>query len=553
MATNNFDPTKYGATPFNPSEHGAIPISETSTQETTAQQLTNLGAKIMRPGAEMTVGAVKGALSTLATVPIATKNLYGGRLGILSAAQDVKSYQSQAELAKATTQLIKTARTISNREQRDALLDMVEKNMETLSLTSGAMQKGESEKANLASVERPEWLKPQTTAEKIGFTAERIGEFFAGSKDIKTVGDKLNKLFPISSSAPRFKNVVNTAARILSKSGVEGLNSFLVKEAQTQNIQEAKRAGLTTAAVSAPFKLLGEVVPQATTALSSRLKESAKEQYIKALKPIGKQDKALAESIVPDLLKKRIRILSTAGSTDKVAAESQKIGEQISDAYSKLPEGTRFNIAPTIKILDDEMQKILSSNGTILDPAKAKIIGGIQLRLLRAAEDGSLLPEDIRKIQQVSSSFILKGGNYFTASNTDKALSEIEKVSYGSVMDEFSKQLPSISKLNHLYHIYESLETLLNKMSGKSVPPVKQVAQDIGAATLSMVGGGGVKDVAVAVTGWRILSTLIKSPAWQTTSAVTKQILAENIVKGNWKFISDFIPKLVAPTTTGIK
>lgn len=532
-------------------EFAKVYQTKTPATESTAQQLTNIGAKLMRPGAEVAMGGIKGVGSTLATVPIAAKNLYGAKVGLKSAAQDTKSYESQAALAKITTQLIKTARTVTDQTQKDALLDMIEKNMETLSMTETAMQKGESEIASLTSTERPEWLKPQTALERVGFTAEKIGEYFIGAKDIKTIGGKLDKLFPISAKTAGFKNVVNTAARVLSKSGVEGLNSFLVKEAQTQNLGESKRAGLTTAAFSVPFKLLGEALPQVQNSISEKLKKSAEEQYTKAFRATGKQDKALAESIVPDLLKKRIKILSVASSNDKAAAESQKIGEQISDAYAKLSPETRFNIAPTMKILDSEMGKVLSSNGTVLDPSKARIIGGIQLRLLRATTDGSLSPEDIRKIQQVSSGLILKGGGYFTASTADKAVSEIEKVSYRSIMDEFSKQLPNLGKLNHQYHIYESLEALTNKLSGKSVSPIKQTAQDIGAAALSTLGGGGVKDVAAAVTGWRILSNLIKSPLWQTTSAVNKQIIAENMVKGNWQFISEFIPKLGGTIATG--
>lgn len=94
---------------------------------------------------------------------------------------------------------------------------------------------------------------PQNTAEQVGFTAEKIGEFFVPAAKAAKLEGVVNIL------ASGIKSpLLASAARVGSKAAIQGLSAGLVTGAQTADLKKTGTATLTGAAVRGAMGVVGE-------------------------------------------------------------------------------------------------------------------------------------------------------------------------------------------------------------------------------------------------------------------------------------------------------
>lgn len=337
--------------------------------------------------------------------------------------------------------------------------------------------------------------------------------------------------------------LASTAQGGLANAAVAGVGSLL----ETMDPAEAaKSAALGGAA--------GKLAPLATK-WGGKLMGSAVNQYEKALHPTTRAAKVDTARIVPELLKRRISG-SLEDLTEMGTAKSNEFGQKIASAYSKSPK-----TVDATQIADD-LERLKtpfigkSSQGApvVMDDAAVGRIDEIQSKL---REFGSALPpEELWKYRQVLDR-VVKASGGFTKELSKESAAEISRGARQAVQKELSKAVPNVQKLNAEYHLWESLqdiatETGIRKTGQQGLPGM--LARGAGAVTGGAVGamvGGPYAGVAGTVAGAQAtkkVADLMATPAWRTTSAVTKARVADFLRRGDVQSALGFLTRAVTAT-----
>lgn len=493
----------------------------------------------LKEAAQPFIGAAKGVASTLFTVPqsiarvtdAVTKALEGGHLD-----------ESMANLANVTTALIHKANTLPDTDPRKkSLMDLAEQNVKQLDMLRGDQATRDQKSSSLN--EKPQALQPTTTGQKIGYGAEKVGEFLTPGGAI-TKGEKaIQASTEVAAKAGKITPLVQKTLNVVGGAGLEGLGAGTVNEAQTGNTSDSLKTGATAAVLSVPFKIFGQLKEP----LANAIQKSAEKKSAQALGATTKADKQLSDKIIPELLKRRVTFATRSGLMQKAQSSIEDVGGQLEDAYAALPPDTKVDIAPVIKRLEDFKDKFVTTGAggqrVIVDSAGYKAAHELQSTIIQLAQDPQKLLtnsdvslDSLREARQILDSSIAKTGKSFALGARDSATLAAQKSGANAIRNELAQEFPAIAKINKEYNFWKNVETVvgntIQRTKSQATPLGETIAEGAGAVA-GAAKGGGLGNIVLGATGYKLLKSVVTSPGWRQTSAVIRSRLADSLMKGN--------------------
>lgn len=382
---------------------------------------------------------------------------------------------------------------------------------------------GEPIGAETFGAAREAFTTPENTAQRVGFGAEQIGEFFT----------------PVGAAGK-----VKTAAEIAKAGG-------LTRAQGGSNTAAGVSAALTAAIPGAAALKRGSEVAR-------RGAEKTVAQALGATKEWAKDE---AASLAPEMLERGVKgsreaMLATAteqvGKVGRQIGAEQQAAAEAGEAISGL--AVRRSLAKArdgLMVATAEGQKvpIEGAQGVVkrLDKLDAFVEGlGDEISVDKAA-----------KIKTAWDRIVSKAGLYNQkagASATDNASAWAVREAASSFRDLLAKASPTLDDLNQEYAFWKGLRGVLTETQRRTQAQGGGLVSGITGATGAGAGfasGADMSDrVQNAVLGGlagRQLVRVMQSPAWRTrVSAPMKQKLAEALASGNAERISTAVGRIVA-------
>lgn len=365
----------------------------------------------------------------------------------------------------------------------------------------------------------PPELEPSNTAQRVGFTAEQVGEFFTPAG--------------IASKAKALKTAVD-----IGKSGL---------------LTMAQSGSPTTAATSMGITA---AVPGAGAAVRAgkALKEGAKKTVVQALAPTKEWAKVEAARIAPQMLERGIKgsreaMLSQAGG------QTAALGQQIDDAVQAASaQGVTVAGQMVIGAIKQAKQSL-----TVPSSTGAQVpIEGTQaaVRTLNRLEEfvdslGPDIPiERANQIKKAWQKIVSKAGFYgpkASSSATDNAKAWATREAEKAMRTQIAAESPQLAALNQEFAFWKGLKDVLTatemRKQGHGAGLTATIGGIAGASTGYAQGDSPLGIVGQMLAGGiagRQVIALMQSPQWRTmVSAPLKDKLADALLSGKAKMIED--------------
>lgn len=290
-----------------------------------------------------------------------------------------------------------------------------------------------------------------------------------------------------------------------------------------------------------------------TISAEDALRQSAQKNIENILNPTKQINKNITAKIAPRLAEESPFAFTRSGYLEKLQKPKTQFGEAIEGAYQALPKGTTGSTSPISEGIEELQRKLLvpvsgASDEVIRtapvqqvldvgqaivsesDRAKFNALEKIKADILAISDQsGEAEVGSLKKLQRA----LGKKGKFFT--DSDAALSEARKSSYGVIKDELAKQFPDIDVLNKEFSFWKNasdvLEQTIERKTGQGIPLGEKLSTAAGVAG-GLAGGG----VGTAIQGGlllRYLNRAVNSTAWNSASAILKTRLANALSKGD--------------------
>lgn len=364
---------------------------------------------------------------------------------------------------------------------------------------------------------------PENTAQRIGFGAEQVGEFFV----------------PIA-------GVAGKAARAadIAKSGV-------LTMAQGGSPAAAGTSAALTAATPALVKAGGK----AASAISGRLGRSAEKTMTQALGATKEWAKVEASKLAPQMLDRGVRG-SRAAMLKQAKAVTAEVGDRLDDAYRAAAEAgdavSGTEIRGAIQIARDAL-KVKSADGArVAVPGTERAVQKFDELDEFVRTLGDDIPVDKAAfIKRTWDRLVSKAGLFgpkATASATDNADAYAIREASGAFRELLNRN-PSIESLNKELSFWTGLKTVLKETEKRTQSQRGGLTDAIrgtgGAVAGAMVGGPVGAGVGQLAT--QQLSKALNSPWFKTTAAGPfKQALANALASGNAERINRAAARMAA-------
>jgi len=356
----------------------------------------------------------------------------------------------------------------------------------------------------------PPEIVPNNNAQRVGFTAEQVGEFF----------------------------VPTTAATTLGKALLEVGKSGVLTRAQTGNDAAAALSMGLTAAVPGVGGL---------TKWADNLKGSAEKTMAQALGATKEIHKSTAAKIAPEMLRRGV-----GGSRPQMLAQAEaglaKVGPQIAAAEQAAVKAGKMIPANTVR---GELQ--FAKEGFMVPTAEGVMVAvpgseAVIKRLDRMDQFVSSLGESIpfdkaNQIKRAWDRIVSKSGLYgpkATASATDNAAAWATREGASAFRKLLNEASPDLAALNKEYAFWKGLKDVVGAtvertqaQSGGLVSGIGGVTgAAAGLASGDSLGDSLTKALAYGVAGRQVIQ-LLQSPTWRTkVSAQLKFKLSEALASG---------------------
>lgn len=387
------------------------------------------------------------------------------------------------------------------------------------------------------------YFKPQNAGQYLGYGTEQLLEFFVPAGKVSKGTKAVQGLTAASKFSPLLKSGVNLAA----KAALEGTAAAGVTAAQQGKIDK-------NVAVNALLGAGGEVAGKGLSALgktlSPTLKSSALKSYTKALNPTTKENKAITQRIVPELIDRGTIGLSRQGLLNSVAKRVDKANKEMDMVLEGIPKDTPVNLAKVIDELENAKQSFLvkGANGEMIaaDPQAIQHIEGFQKIISDIGVDSAPY-ESVRKLRQIWDKSIADSKGFYGKTLTEGSLLDAKKEAADALRKELAQEFPDMDKVNKEFSFWANAQKVLGdtieRTQGHQRPLTETIRRGAGAVIGGTIGGGaGALIGDIALGG---LTKLVDSTAWRTLSAIQKNKIAELLATGETKQAIDLIIRIL--------
>lgn len=395
--------------------------------------------------------------------------------------------------------------------------------------------------------EKPQFLQPNNTAQKVGFGAEQLGEFFLPGG----VLGKGAKGIEAATEASKLPQVAKYGLDLLGKSGLEATGMAGVTAAQGGTGKEVAQNALLGAG--------GAVAGEGLNALGKKvapwLKGSAEKDFAQVLNPTTKENKAKAASIIPGLIENKTTAFTQQGLAKKIGTKLDTAGANMDAVLAGIPDNAPVNINNVIAKLEDAkfsfMVKGANGKMVIADPAAVKHIQGFQ-DILKEVGGTDAPFASVRKLRQIWDKGIAQAKGFYGKTLTEGSLIDAQKEAASALREELVKGRPDLERVNKDYHFWAKAQKVIGDTVERTQSQAKPLGQRIlGAA--GTAGGFATGGLGGAVAGNAVMNSLgklVNSTGWKTISALQKTNLASLIGSGKNSQALSLITKLLGSANT---
>jgi hypothetical protein len=400
----------------------------------------------------------------------------------------------------------------------------------------------------VAAQKRPQDLiKPETT-----FTDRFLGGLAQNANVLSEIGHETKNLAVglVKSGAAVGNALVNPveAARLISgakqaydnasktdiAAGVAGFDQARFNEniAKGEDDRATVNALFPVASAILPSKL-AELLPKSAGAsrIAGGLQRSAETQYARAMAPTKEAMKVKAARVVPTLLEEGEVALTKKGLEAKASSRVAQFGQELEQAYSKLPANSKVSTAPILDALDTYAKDNFMVKGVPTVPEGINAVKKVRSVVEAFGKDMSV--SDARRLRQQWDNIVAES-NGFTRDLKEATLTNIRKEGADSIREELAKAHPDIAEINKKYSLWKNVETVMAETNKRTVGQGTRMGELVfGSGGLAAGATGGAGTAALGAGAAVLVRKAVTSTAWNTTSAVVKSRLADAIASGN--------------------
>lgn len=417
-------------------------------------------------------------------------------------------------------------------------------------------------------IERPDvqaaMQPPQTTAGRVGFGAEQLGEF----------------LYPVGRLS-RAMQGASLPARI----GAEGAAVGAVSAAQGGDPVSGAVTGAAGPIVGRAMQT--PIVQRAAGAI----RESAEQRIAQALGATKERFKAVAERLAPQMLDRGVpgRLgASRSGLLDQAKSQASAYGRAIDDALTNAADEP-INTGLIVQALDD-------AKAAFQVPRRMTVQDAVQQGLTERARDvGNGMVEvsvvvDARPIQQLEQlqatlsqlgpqatvgqvvairrvwdDVVARAGGFAQRSNAgfgvplaEQTEAWAKKEATTAIRRVLSEAQPDLAALNTEFAFWKNLQDVLTATH-------KRTQAQSGGLTRTILGGAGatagamtgdntsdrMQNMVIGGLAGRQLMQVVQSPRWKFVSANVRNVLADALASGNANYVSAAIARATAAVNSG--
>jgi hypothetical protein len=369
---------------------------------------------------------------------------------------------------------------------------------------------------------RPPELNPSNTAQRAGYTAEQVGEFFV----------------PVGAPAKFVK-----AAQV-AKSGLIG------------TAQGGPAAGATSAALTA-------VIPGGGAAkrAAGALEQSAEKSVAQALGATKEWAKSDAAKLAPEMLQRGVKG-SRAAMLEQAKAASAEAGRKLGAAYEAAGAAGKTISGQVIR---GELQ--LAKDGLMIPAANGRMIpiegaAGVVKKLDKLENFVAQMGDDIpvhhaSKVKTAWDRIVAKAGLYgpkAAANATDSEAAWAIREGAGAFRTLLKEASPDIAALSKEYAFWTSLKKVLTatelRTQAQSGGLGQAITTTVGAGTGFASGsdlGDSLTKAFVGAAAGRQFVKLVQSPYWRTViSGPLKQQMADALGSGSASRATSVVSRMMA-------
>lgn len=319
---------------------------------------------------------------------------------------------------------------------------------------------------------------------------------------------------------------------------------FEVPQTSEEAAKEITKQGVIQGGVQA--------VTEGLPMLAGPLKSAAVKQYTKALRPLGAENKTIAQEAVPEMIQRGIH-----GSTEQMEEQAGKqiagLRPQVNQAYAAVPQGATAAQSPvtnTLKSLEGMKGKYVV-DGQVVNPQAVNAINGVQDIIEKHAN--GISPQSLRKIKQIFDEAVSEAGGYTNADLTTNYSLKAQRESANQIRSMLHKAGPDAAAADKEISFWLDVNQLARAKNltstGQEGGLLKtfrpMAAASAGALGLTHSTEGGLAAATSTYVATR-LAEAMRTPAWRTASAVAKDRLANALTSGDTRLAIASLARLGA-------
>ena len=423
---------------------------------------------------DLAIGAVKGAGETLATP--------GKKIGEIAETIGARKIATASEkgikeLSGQIQAMFQQLESLSKDDPgRDILLENIRGTNEAIAKIGGQTLQAEQD-IGKQTEEQFEFLKPEGTAQKIGFGAEKLAEFIAPGKYIIAAnkvantaveGTKLvsgaRKTIAAAKAAgeaiPLSARLVSGGAE-LTKIGLhtipEAVSAYGVSMAQGATHEEALDNAKWAAAIVGGIGLAGKGAETA----GNLFKKAARRLYQSALKPSTATGAPAAKDLVETGLNEAIFL--TGGGVERTAAKIDDLETALGNAITKAGKKGAFVETATLKPYIDDAKNILGETVDVKGSRQAKNIIDTMYRNF-VKKYGKKVPIELAQELKTNTYQVLKNSYGELANATKEGMKQLTRGLKEGIVDA----APIVGDINVRLRSLYQFDEALGKAAGRA-------------------------------------------------------------------------------------
>jgi hypothetical protein len=297
-----------------------------------------------------------------------------------------------------------------------------------------------------------------------------------------------------------------------------------------QAAQDIAKQGAIQGTIQGATEGLGRLAPG--------LKNMAVGQYQRALSPTTKVNKAIAEKIAPQMVKRGLH-----GNLDALAEQAgdqaTALRPQLDAAYQAMPSTATAGAGPKIVNALEQLKAKYVVNGMPAQPAAVNAISGVQDIVKQYGSDIS--PNSLRQLKQVFDEPVAAKGGFAGADLSTQYGIRAQKAAANSIRSILNEASPDVAALNKEMSFWLDVQRVTKASAMRKTGQEGGLLKTFTPLASALAGAGGVAvghstiglGVAAGTAVTSFAAQAMRSPGWRTLSAVAKNQFADALARGD--------------------